>query len=245
VSSMWSTPKRVQPCWPGSVSCINGTCVLFSGCLPAALPALRSPARYLRKPAGVACSPAGWHSVAVPPQFICTSWQERDSNQNTCSFIPTFLMDSGQSVIFEWAHLWFLLICCDLAPSAFRCCYGCKHDRSHGRLSLLMSWPGLVFAPALGFCPDCCQKPCASGWRAPERLLNDWANLTLYLLYFLLRLFMSVPARLLACAGQAEMDECLSLAVPCMASVWWLGLSPSMPPSGYSMHFILSRLSWF
>jgi len=61
---------------------------------------------------------------------------------------------------------------------------------------------------------------------------------TLYLLYFFYGyLFCCQPGFLLVLDKQRW--TILSLAVPCMASVVWLGLSPSMPPSGYSMAFIL------
>jgi len=87
VSSMWSTPKRVQPWLAWFSSCINGTCrCLFFGwlcllALPCSCAALRATAG---NAAAVAVFPC-WLAflLRVPPQVYLHELQDTGSEPET------------------------------------------------------------------------------------------------------------------------------------------------------------------
>jgi len=118
LSSMWSNPQKSAP-WLGlvsvPVSMAHRRCCSFLAGLPAcnscSCAALRA------KPAGnacvaVACYPC-WFGfcLLVPPQVYSGQRAGRNTGSNQelpCSFYPHFLMNSAQSVNFEWAISGFL-----------------------------------------------------------------------------------------------------------------------------------------
>jgi len=177
--------------------------------------------------------------LLVPPQVYLHELQATGANQNYLQFYPHFFDGIRPVGHFEWAHLWFLAYLLVISLLFLPVLVWLRHDRSHGRLSLLMSWPvswsSLLLLALPLMLSEALLRP---GWPGFQNLYDDWANLTLYLLYFFYGyLFCCQPGFLLVLDKQRW--TILSLAVPCMASVVWLGLSPSMPPPGYSMAFIL------
>jgi len=201
---------------------------------------LRSPARYLRERLRRLLVPLlVGILLLVPPQVYLHELQATGANQNYLQFYPHFFDGIRPVGHFEWAHLWFLAYLLVISLLCLPVLLWLQHDRSHGRLSLLMSWPvswsSLLLLALPLMLSEALLRP---GWPGFQNVYDDWANLTLYLLYFFYGyLFCCQPGFLLVLDKQRW--TILSLAVPCMASVVWLGLSPSMPPSGYSMAFIL------
>jgi len=141
VSSMWPNPQKSAGPLAGlvSVPCINGNMPLLfflagSACWHSLQ--LRSPARY---PAGerlaaVACSPAGWHSVAGASTGLSARAAGHGIEpENYLQFYPTFLMEIRPVGHFEWAHLWFLAYLLVVALLCLPVLVMLQHDRSHGR----------------------------------------------------------------------------------------------------------------
>jgi len=115
--------------------------------------------------------------------------------------------------------------------------------RSHGRLSPLMSWPvsWSSLLPLGSAALMLSGKPCCVGWPGFQNVYETWANLTLYLLYFVTGYFI-LCSRLLALLLDKQRWDILSLAVPALRA-FVLGLSPDWPPFWLFEAFILVRLS--
>jgi len=241
----WSTPKEWQLCWPGHVL-YQGACRCFSFWLALllALPSsCASPPRYsagncLRRllvpPAvGILC-------CAVQQVYLQRAAGHRDRNQKlTAVCNPHFLMEFA-SRHFGGPSLVLANRVGDLRSSGLRSLLCCSMNPQHGRLSLLIPWPvSPVFAPASCSAADAVRSPVGPGWPGFQNVYDDWGHLTLYLLYFFYGYLFCCAAGFLLVLEQAE-GRSSALLFPVMASVCVVRCSsPSMPPSGYSMAFIL------
>jgi len=136
--SMWYQPQKMHLGWPGQfpvsmahavvvLSGCSACCHSCSGRSPCALPRRKTPAARCLFP----CWLAFW--LLVPPRFyLGHELQDTGSNPEYLQFfIPTFLMEFGQSVILSGPIFWFCAL--SVGDARFLClpdALWLQHDRS-------------------------------------------------------------------------------------------------------------------
>ncbi|NQV10033.1 MAG: acyltransferase family protein [Cyanobacteria bacterium] len=175
----------------------------------------------------------------VPPQVYIHELQAVGTRQTFLQFYPHFFDGIRPVGHFEWAHLWFLAYLLVISLLCLPVMLWLRHDHNKGCLATFKTWQVQLSSLLLLALPlmlsEALLRP---RWPGFQNLYDDWANLTLYLLYFFYGyLFCHQPGFWVAL--DQHRWRVLGLAVPCMAILLWLGLSGSAPEREYPFAFFL------
>lgn len=179
--------------------------------------------------------------LLVPPQVYIHELQAGQVKGSFLQFYPRFFDGIRPAGHFEWAHLWFLayllvisIACLPVMVRLSRKASGRDGIRArpvtHGLGELIVLAGPLMLSEAL-------LRP---HWAGFQNLYDDWANLVLYLLYFVYgALFCNRSG--LWCALERNRALLLATAGLSMVLLLALSLSDTVPERAYSVPSMLHQ----
>ncbi len=179
--------------------------------------------------------------VLVPPQVYIQELQAGRANGSFLQFYPSFFDGIRPAGHFEWAHLWFLayllvisIACLPVMVRLSRETSGRDGVRplpaTYGLGALIVLAVPLMLSEAL-------LRP---HWVGFQNLYDDWANLVLYLLYFVYgALFCSRSG--LWCALDRNRWLLLATAGLSMVLLLALSISDTVPERAYSAPYMIHQ----
>lgn len=180
--------------------------------------------------------------VLVPPQVYLQELQAGRENGGFLEFYPHFFDGVRPAGHFEWAHLWFLayLLVISIAclPAMVNLRQGAEDtDREDG------PWAGTGGAAlmALALPLMAVEALLRPHWIGFQNLYDDWANLSLYLLYFFYGFLFCQRRGLWGALDQHRWRLC-ALAGLTMAVLLGLGITQQVPERAYSEAYMAYQL---
>jgi len=181
--------------------------------------------------------------VIVPPQAYYTLLGRPGFDKSYLAFLPQFFAFNpatagGYRGTFEWAHLWFLaylftysLLCAPLF--VFLKKEGGK--KLIEKVAKFFEKPGAVFCPALWFVfLNVLLRP---RWPGFQNLVDDWANFTTYISYFIFGFVFCCDDRF-GKAVDRHANLALALAVLFMLAVLGIEATDISFTPGYTLPFL-------
>lgn len=187
--------------------------------------------------------------VLVPPQVYLRLLSQARFDRSYWQFYPQFFNGVRPSGNFEWGHLWFLIYLVTFSILALPLLL---HLRKPDVLlrSTLANWvekPGVILLMALPLAVI--EGSLRPHWLGFQNLYDDWANVCLYLLYFIYGYLICSDARF-----EAAIDKHLGLttilAIVCMTVLLSLWQTDLVSDRSYSVNYVLYQCfrgcnSWF
>lgn len=180
--------------------------------------------------------------VLVPPQVYIHELQAGRENGSFLTFYPKFFDGIRPEGHFEWAHLWFLayllvisIVCLPvmlkLSGEGMSPDGSPLHSKTHGLGSLIgMALPLMAVEAML--------RP---HWIGFQNLYDDWANLLLYLLYFLYGYLFCYDTGLWSALDEHRGLLCATAGLT-MALLLVLSITEMVPQRAYSAPYMLYQV---
>ena len=177
--------------------------------------------------------------VLVPPQVYCRILSTSHDQKSYLQFYPQFFNGIRPSGNFEWAHLWFivyLLVFSLVALPIFIYFRQPSRQRLPQWLTTGFDRVGAVFYPALVLAIiEAVFRP---KWIGFQNLYDDWANVLLYLSYFVYGYIFCSDRRFGQCLD-SQRYWVMGAAIVGMSSLFGLWLTDTVPDRGYSLTYII------
>ncbi len=187
--------------------------------------------------------------VLVPPQVYLRLLSHSAYKQSYWRFYPEFFNGIRPHGNFEWGHLWFLIYLFTFSLLALPLLLHLRKPDALLR-STLADWvekPGVVLLMALPLAAI--EGLLRARWIGFQNLYDDWANVGLYLLYFVYGYLIGSEARWRVAIDQ-HLGIASALALLCMGLFLGLGQTDLIPGRAYSASYMLYQCfrgcnTWF
>lgn len=196
--------------------------------------------------------------VLVPPQVYLRLLSHstygsfgvaRSANRSYWQFYPEFFNGVRPYGNFEWGHLWFLVYLLTFSILALPLLISLRNPNAPLR-STLANWvekPGVILLMALPLAAI--EGSLRPHWLGFQNLYDDWANVCLYLLYFIYGYLICSDDRFGA-AIDKHLGIATTLAIVCMTVLLGLWQTDLIPDRAYSVNYVLYQCfrgcnSWF
>lgn len=187
--------------------------------------------------------------ILIPPQVYLRLVSRSDYHDSYFQFYPQFFNGIRPHGNFEWGHLWFIIYLFTFSIVALPLLLELRKPESHWR-STLATWvekPGVILL--LGLPLAAIEGALRPHWIGFQNLYDDWANVCLYLLYFIYGYLICSDDRF----GEAidkHLDAALGLAIVWMSILLGLWQTHNIPDRGYSLAYVLYQCfrgcnAWF
>ncbi|MBD2163270.1 acyltransferase [Calothrix membranacea FACHB-236] len=180
--------------------------------------------------------------VVVPPQVYYKLLSQQQNIGSYLQFYPQFFHGIRPQGNFEWAHLWFLIYLFTISIVALPLLLFFKTEKGEKWYSMVadfMSIPGAIFLPALPLAVI--EGVLRPRWFGFQNLYDDWANVLLYLLYFIYGFLFCADDRF-AAAIDKNYKLLLLMAVATMSILLAIQASGILPARGYSWGYIAYQI---
>ncbi|MBD6620734.1 acyltransferase [Komarekiella sp. 'clone 1'] len=157
-------------------------------------------------------------------------------------FYPQFFNGIRPQGNFEWAHLWFVIYLFVLSVVTLPILLFFKKQTDkywYSTIATFMKQPGAIFLPALPLAMI--EGALRPKWFGFQNLYNDWANLLLYLHYFVYGFLLCSDTRFKQVIDQYR-TQILFIAVITMSILFGVQASNTLPIRGYSWEYILYQI---
>lgn len=183
--------------------------------------------------------------VLIPPQVYFRLLSHSDYKGSYFQFYPLFFNGIRPQGNFEWGHLWFLIYLFTFSLIALPLLLYLRSAPLRLILARWMELPGAILLLALPLAAI--EGALRPGWIGFQNLYDDWANVCLYLVYFIYGYLICSDERFGA-AIDKHLGAAMVLAMLCMATL--LGLGQHIPDRGYSLSYVLYQCfrgfnTWF
>ena len=174
--------------------------------------------------------------VLVPLQVYYRVLMTSDDKESYFQFYPQFFNGIRPNGNFEWAHLWFigyLFVFSLIALPLF--VYLRQPPGRCNWLAIRLDRAGAVFYPALLLAMI--EGTFRPRWIGFQNLYDDWANVLLYLSYFIYGYIFCSDRRF----GQLldrQRRGVIGVAIVGMAILLWFWLTDTVPDRGYSLAYV-------
>ncbi|GAP98216.1 acyltransferase family protein [Leptolyngbya sp. NIES-2104] len=187
--------------------------------------------------------------VLIPPQVYLRLLDQSTYKQSYWRFYPEFFNGIRPYGNFEWGHLWFLVYLLTFSLIALPLLLHLRRPDALLR-STFANWiekPGVILLMALPLAAI--EGSLRPHWIGFQNLYDDWANVCLYLLYFIYGYLICSDARF-GDAIDKHLGIASGLAILCMALFLGLWQSDLIPDRAYSVNYVLYQCfrgcnSWF
>ena len=161
--------------------------------------------------------------VLIPPQGYYAMLRDPGFHLNYLQYLPQFFKidPNGPDRFhggFGWGHLWFILylyIFSMISLPLFLYLRKEPGKKLISRIAQFLDKPGMLFLPLVPIgLVECLLRP---GWPSTDKLVNDWANIVNYLLYFNCGYLLCADTRL-----SAAISRNLKFSAPLAAYLIWL-----------------------
>ncbi|TVS07329.1 MAG: hypothetical protein EA413_01240 [Cyanobium sp. PLM2.Bin73] len=180
--------------------------------------------------------------VLVPPQVYLQERQAGRAGGSFLAFYPQFFDGVRPAGHFEWAHLWFLayllVISIVCLPLLLKLRQGATPGDGPGDSTTEQGLAALVALALPLMAVEALLRP---HWIGFQNLYDDWANLSLYLLYFVYG-FLFCQRRALWGAIEQHRRVLWAVAAVAMAVLLSLGISQQVPERAYSGPYMAYQL---
>jgi glucan biosynthesis protein C len=176
--------------------------------------------------------------VLIPPQVYLHLASCFNYQKSYLQFYPEFFNGIRPYGNFEWGHLWFLVYLFTFSVIALPLLLHLRRPDSPLR-SMLVNWiekPGSILLMALPLAAIESTLRCR--WPGFQNLYDDWANVCLYLLYFVYGYLICSDARFGA-AIDKHLRVALGFAIFCMGILFCLWQTDRIPDRAYSLSYLL------
>ncbi|NJR40740.1 MAG: acyltransferase, partial [Leptolyngbyaceae cyanobacterium CSU_1_4] len=187
--------------------------------------------------------------ILIPPQVYLRLLNQSLSNKSYWQFYPEFFNGIRPHGNFEWGHLWFLIYLFTFSLIALPLLLHLRRPEAPLR-SKLSSWvekPGVILLLCLPLAAiEGILRP---RWLGFQNLYDDWANVCLYLLYFIYGYLISSEVHFRA-AIEKHLGVASALAILCMGLFIGLWQARLVPDRAYSADYVLYQCfrgcnTWF
>ncbi|OUL30529.1 acyltransferase family protein [Nostoc sp. 106C] len=204
---------------------------------------LRSPLQFLRDRFRRLFIPFAFSTlVLVPPQVYYRLVSHQKYIGSYVQFYPQFFNGIPPQGNFEWAHLWFLIYLFTISLITLPVLLFFKTEKGQRWYSTIANWmklPGAIFLPALPLAVI--EGALRPKWFGFQNLYDDWANLLLYLFYFVYGFLLCADPKLEETIEQHR-KLLLLVAVITMSVLCGLQATHIIPVRGYSWGYILYQM---
>jgi glucan biosynthesis protein C len=187
--------------------------------------------------------------VLVPPQVYLRLLSHSTYDRSYWQFYPEFFNGVRPYGNFEWGHLWFLIYLFTFSILALPLLISLRNLDAQLR-STLANWvekPGVILLMALPFAAI--EGSLRPHWLGFQNLYDDWANVCLYLLYFIYGYLIFSDNRF-GVAIDKHLGIATALAIVAMTAFLGLWQTDLVPDRAYSVNYVLYQCfrgcnSWF
>jgi glucans biosynthesis protein C len=177
--------------------------------------------------------------VLVPPQVYIHELQAGRVSGSYFSFYPRFFDGIRPEGHFEWAHLWFLAYLLVISLISLPVLLRLSGKSLSPQVSPLLSKThGLVSLIGLAVPLMVVEAMLRPHWIGFQNLYNDWANLLLYLLYFVYGYLFCHNTRLWTALDKHRRLLCATAGLA-MALLLALTITQMVPERAYSATYML------
>jgi len=184
--------------------------------------------------------------VLVPPQVYLRLLNRANYDRSYWQFYPEFFNGVRPDGNFEWGHLWFLIYLFTFSMVALPLLISLRKPNA----SLFANWiekPGTILLMALPLA--LIEGSLRPHWIGFQNLYDDWANVYLYLLYFIYGYLICSDARF-GNAIDKHLGIATTLSIICMTVFLSLWQTDLIPDRAYSANYVLYQCfrgcnSWF
>jgi glucans biosynthesis protein C len=177
--------------------------------------------------------------VIVPPQGYYTLLGKAGFDKSYLAYLPQFFAFNpatagGYRGTFEWAHLWFLAYLFTFSLLCIPIFLYLKKESGRklvDRLAGFFEKPGVIFLPAVWLA--ILEMALRPRWPGFQTLINDWANFTTYISYFIFGFVFCMDDRF-AKAIERQLKIVAALAIVCMFSLLAIETIDPKIPEGYN-----------
>ncbi|MCC5603465.1 acyltransferase family protein [Nostoc favosum] len=180
--------------------------------------------------------------VLVPPQVYYKLLTHNADIGSYLQFYPQFFNGIRPQGNFEWAHLWFVIYLFVISVISLPLLLFFKQQIGqhwYSTIATFMKQPGVIFLPALPLAMI--EGAFRPKWFGFQNLYDDWANLLLYLCYFVYGFIMcSDTGFRLAIAQYQKLVS--FMAIVTMSIIFGIQVTEVLPLRGYSGEYILYQM---
>jgi peptidoglycan/LPS O-acetylase OafA/YrhL len=188
--------------------------------------------------------------ILVPVQVYYKLLSEHKNIGSYLDFYPQFFNGIRPQGNFEWAHLWFVIYLFVLSLVTLPLLLFFKKDSVqpwYSHIATFINQPAAIFLPALPLAVI--EGALRPRWFGFQNLYDDWANLLLYLHYFVYGFLLCSDMRFRQAIAQS-LKLMLFIAVVTMSLILGIQATNILPVRGYSWGYILYQMlrgcnSWF
>jgi len=176
--------------------------------------------------------------VLVPPQVYYQLLSHQKDLGSYVQFYPQFFNGIRPQGNFEWAHLWFVIYLFVLSIVTLPLLLFLRKQTVqpwYSSVANFMKQPGAIFLPALPLAVI--EGALRPKWFGFQNLYDDWANLLLYLHYFVYGFVLCSNARFRQ-AIDRHLPVVLFMAMSVMSVLFGLHATNILPIRGYSWGYI-------
>ncbi|MCG6135708.1 MAG: acyltransferase family protein [Nostoc sp. LLA-1] len=180
--------------------------------------------------------------VLVPLQVYYKLLNHQEYVGSYVQFYPQFFNGIRLQGNFEWAHLWFLIYLFTISLITLPVLLFFKTEKGrhwYSTIAHLMKLPGAIFLPALPLAVI--EGALRPKWFGFQNLYDDWANLLLYLFYFVYGFLLCADTRFREAIEQHR-KLLLFVAVVTMSVLFGLQATDIIPVRGYSWGYIFYQV---
>ncbi|MCC5645511.1 acyltransferase family protein [Nostoc sp. CHAB 5824] len=180
--------------------------------------------------------------VLVPPQIYYKLLTHHENIGSYLQFYPQFFNGIRPQGNFEWAHLWFVIYLFVLSIVSLPLLLFFKQQMSRHRYSTIATFikqPGGIFLPALPLAMI--EGAFRPKWFGFQNLYDDWANLLLYLCYFVYGFILCSNTEFRQAIAQYQ-RLMLFMAIVTMSIIFGIQLTEILPVRGYSRGYIFYQM---
>ncbi|MGG6267778.1 acyltransferase family protein [Leptolyngbya sp. AN03gr2] len=183
----------------------------------------------------------------VPPQVYLRLLNQSATDRAYWQFYPQFFNGVRPYGNFEWAHLWFLIYLFTFSILALPLLIVLRDAPLRSTLANWIEKPGVILLMALPLA--LIEGSLRPHWFGFQNLYDDWANVCLYLLYFIYGYLICSDARF-GSAIDKHLGIATTLAIVCMSVLLSLWQTDLIPDRAYSVNYVLYQCfrgcnSWF
>ncbi|MEH2376015.1 acyltransferase family protein [Nostoc sp.] len=180
--------------------------------------------------------------VLVPPQVYYKVLTHHTDIGSYLQFYPQFFNGIRPQGNFEWAHLWFVIYLFVISLVSLPLLLFFKQEMGrlwYSTIAIFMKQPGVILLPALPLAMI--EGAFRPKWFGFQNLYDDWANLLLYLCYFVYGFILCSDTRFRQAIAQYQ-KLVLFMAVVTMSIIFGIQVTEVLPVRGYSVEYILYQM---
>ncbi|MEH2233804.1 MAG: acyltransferase family protein [Nostoc sp.] len=180
--------------------------------------------------------------VLVSPQVYYKLITHHTDIGSYLQFYPQFFNGIRPQGNFEWAHLWFVIYLFVISLVSLPLLLFFKQEmgrRWYSTIATFMKQPGVILLPALPLA--IIEGAFRPKWFGFQNLYDDWANLLLYLCYFVYGFILYSDTRFRQAIAQYQ-KLVLFMAIVTMSIIFGIQVTEVLPVRGYSGEYILYQM---